>query len=61
MITIITGFYILNSKFSVDKYIQWIKYFVDNIRCETVIFTNSKTEPILKRIIDNKKNIKYLF
>jgi hypothetical protein len=58
MLSIITAFYILKSKFPVDKYMKWIDYFLTNIKCNIIIFTNKKTYDYLKKY--NSSNIKLI-
>jgi hypothetical protein len=60
MLSIITGFYILNSKFTINKYIKWIKYFLDNITSNIVIFTDKKTFNLFNDCTYKKPNIKIL-
>lgn len=57
MITIITAFYILNSKFSIDKYKKWIQYFLDNVICNIIIFTDNKSKYLFDKY-KNKTNIR---
>jgi len=62
LITFSTCWYILKSKFSVSKYLKWIKNFLSIVNnFYLVIYTNSESFVYLSRLIDPKnKNIKII-
>jgi hypothetical protein len=47
--TVVTAFYPLRSKHSIEKYIEWMKYFCQ-IQCSLVVFTDEKMAPIFNKL-----------
>lgn len=60
MITLVTAFYILQSKFTPQKYQNWFKYLLPNIKnFNLVIFCDENSKKYIDEIIDhNNDNIK---
>ena len=60
-ITIVTCFYIIKSKFSAEKYLQWIRNFVF-FNFKVVIFCDNQSKQfITNNIPDTKSNEKIIF
>lgn len=50
MITFVTAFYILKSKFSVDKYKKWMDKFLSNVKnFKLIIFTDKKSYHLIEK------------
>lgn len=50
MLTLVSAFYILNSKFSIEIYKKWFDYFLTNLKkCNLIIFTNKESYYLLKK------------
>lgn len=61
MITVVTCFYILSSKFNVDTYIKWIKNFLNiSNKVNIIIYTNNRTLNLIYQLVLNKENIKII-
>lgn len=48
--TVVTAFYVMNSKFPPAHYFQWIQTFLSNIPCHLVFFTDEELLPMLKEM-----------
>jgi hypothetical protein len=48
--TIVSAFYVMNSKFPSAQYFHWINTFLSNIPCHLVFFTDEELLPILKQM-----------
>jgi len=59
MYSIVSAFYVIESKFNLDKYKAWYDYFLDNINCELILFTNKKSSYLFDKY-KNKPNIKII-
>jgi len=61
MITFVSSFYILKSKFSLNKYEEWFSNLLLNVKYfNLVIFTNNKSKYLLEKYINNNNNIKII-
>lgn len=49
MTTVVTAFYPLKSKHSIEKYLEWINNFC-KIPCNLVLFTNAELAPIFQKL-----------
>lgn len=59
MITFISAFYILKSKFSKEKYEKWFSNFLPNVKkFNLIIFCDQKSEPLLEKYTKNNDKIK---
>ena len=59
-LTLSTGFYIMNSKFPVDKYLEWIDNMLSNVNnYYLVVYTNEETKKYLIKY-DVNPNIKFV-
>ena len=59
MITFISAFYILKSKFSKEKYEKWFSNFLSNVKkFNLVIFCDQKSKPLLEKYTKNNDKIK---
>jgi hypothetical protein len=58
--TIVTCYYKFKSKHSFQDYVFWINNFLKKINNNVVLFTDKKTEELLRCLIENKENIKVL-
>ena len=55
MITFVSYFYIIKSKFKKEKYKKWINYLLPNIRnFNLVVFCDNKSYLFLKKLLPNK-------
>lgn len=57
MITIVSAFYIINSKFNISKYKYWIQYFLENSTCNLIIFTNNESKSLFNDYHNNRIKI----
>jgi hypothetical protein len=48
--TVVSAFYVMNSKFPPAQYMNWIQTFLQNIPCKLVFFTDEELLPILKQM-----------
>ena len=61
MITFVSAFYILKSKFAPEKYIEWITYLLSNIKIfNLVIFCDKNTHPFLEKVLPKNAHIKLI-
>lgn len=53
--TVVSGYYIVKSRHSIDEYFKWIANFLENIECQLIFFTTADLIPKFKEMRD--KNI----
>ncbi len=58
MITVVTSYYQISSKYPSEKYVEWIKNFF-KIPCNLYIFTDKKSLELLKSFRNNTENTYY--
>ena len=59
MITFVSAFYILKSKFTKKKYEKWFSYLLPNVKkFNLVVFCDKKSKPLLEKYSKNNSNIK---
>lgn len=61
MITFVSCFYIVKSKFPLEKYEKWINYLLPNIKIfNLIIFCDKKTSVFLEKLLPKTQNIKLI-
>jgi hypothetical protein len=62
MITLVTGFYKVKSKFPIETYINWTKKFInENIKFNLVLYTNEESFIYIKDIVSHNSKVKVVF
>lgn len=57
-LTVVTCYYKVPSKHNHNNYDVWIKYLLNNIKCNLIMFTSSDLLNYFENILNNNKNIK---
>ena len=61
MITFATCWYELNCKFNKEKYLEWMKHFLPNVKkFNLVIFTNKESKYIFEKLVEGNPKIKII-